>query len=134
MAKEFKSTRQSVIEGIARCAFAMAWADEQEEKAQRDEPHENLSGCDIYEVAPRPNPKYAYDYAKRVCEQIEKQNAPLDDMYFQAQEKGYDKDAENFGSALILSAQGQGAGWKVDYNDPAFVLPLVDSLEYEGDE
>lgn len=97
----------TIIEGLAKLAWAMRWADEEEAK----EDGENFSGVDIYDAAPEP-PKEAFKWAKEVAAQITKSNgATLTELFERAQEAGFPGDAESFGADLSHEANGTGIDW-----------------------
>lgn len=101
------SKDKSIIEGMAKLAWAMRWADEEEAK----EDGENFSGVDIYDAAPKP-PKKAFDWAKSIGAEIAKDNGlTLTALYEKAKAAGFPNDAESFGADLSHKANGSGVDW-----------------------
>ena len=120
-----------ILFGMARSVWACLWGDEQEELG------ENLSGVDLYEDAPE-TPNWAEKWATKLADCIVRINngRELSQLYFMAQQSGFTRDMETFGSYLGMEAVGSGLHWTDSLSSGQTPLPiLVPAYEfYEGAE
>jgi hypothetical protein len=103
--------KDQIVLHAAKAFFGCAWADMQEYAIEGGE---NLSGCEILDVAPITDPS-AVLYAESLVEQTEKDNGKtiteiLD--YCASDSGGCDRECnpEMFGHYLAMHAMGSGVG------------------------
>jgi len=98
-----------IIDGMARAVFADQWAQRQEQRGN------SFSGMDVYDEAPK-TPSKARTWAKRNAVDILRLNPNfknLTEMFeFVVDERGYNRDAESFGSDLGMESVGHGVSWR----------------------
>lgn len=110
--------RDEIISGMARCAWALAWADHAEETCCTD-----MSGRDIYDIMPEPTEE-AYQWARDVVERIEtEEGTTVQEMYARAEELSTDTP-ERFGACLTYEACGCGVSWADDHTRPALTCSV----------
>lgn len=142
-----KSTRTAqenndILYGMARALFVSSWASEwerleedYEESFIREEAH-NLdmdipvfSGNDLMDLAP-PTEDKAFDIAKSVYEQIEKDNGINLETFVPPDESSNFNKAD-FGHYLMMQALGSGVRWSDSHEDHGLKIPRIE--EYETD-
>lgn len=117
------------IEGAARSAFVLAWANWMEEKGDG----RSLSGQRLEDVAPK-TPAKAKAWAKKLVTAMEKANGrSIDAMYehalsidglsHEASRHDRKSSAEAFGSDTALEAIGTGVSWADDHTEHGFKIP-----------
>lgn len=118
-------TRNEIIRHAGRAMFASAWADYQEASPDG----ENLSGCEILDIAPE-TPIEALRAAVRLVRRVERMNgeriectleraAGLPDRYADRE-----CDPEHFGHYLAMQAMGHGVGLESVCDRDALALEL----------
>lgn len=127
------SDRQAIIDGMARLYYVQAWANYQDERADKGYKPENPgAGGDWYDIAPK-TARWAERYARKVAAWIERVNGcTLDALYdraVQAIEAGgkvytnREPDEDRFGADLAHESMGTGVRWTDNYPDFPYVMP-----------
>ncbi len=124
MTSEIENAADPVLRGIARCFWAMAWADELEENGGPDAP--SLSGTDIYCVMP-PVPDAVFLAAAKVYGHVESVAGPMYLLTAAAAqamrpEAGTDAalscdEEDRLGVCIAYKWCGAGVCWTDDYPD-----------------
>jgi hypothetical protein len=117
------STVDSILYGMARAFFVLAYTEYAEEHGSGDIPKAG-PGEDWFSVAPGVTPPYAYVLASQLVEKLGGQLALL--LLVEAACKA-DKvtsiDYDDFGHCLAMEAMGHGVGW--EDNHKPFPRPKV---------
>ncbi len=112
----------TMIAAMARHAFMIDWADENERKRDEGRKYVNTSGMRIEDVAPSRTPPRFKTYAKKLAAQYKAANGgmPIEELFVlaMAADPKVDSDqAEDFASDLVWMAQGSGASWFDDHKE-----------------
>lgn len=118
-----------IIDNMARAAWALNWADREEEKGR------SLSQVDVFYAAPK-TPACANKWALKVANEIAQRNylgtltpyAAMQELYRKAEEANQaagrsTEPAERFGSDIALQVLGHGVSWFDDNAEFELNLP-----------
>lgn len=106
-----------MIAGAARCAWALAWANAEEEAGRRAAP----GGCDILDYAPPTTPE-ATVWAEKLMADVAAANPGAD---LDAASGG---ELETLGHYLALESMGHGAAWSDSREPHGLRVPHVDGF------
>lgn len=119
----------SFVDGAARVAFALTWANEYEERGNR------IGPVDILGVAPE-TPLWAYVWAGIMIGHYEAANKTniYAIAHMASEADGNEVDPEDFGGDLALMYLGTGVSWFDDHAKFALVIPHGEfNFDYDGE-
>jgi hypothetical protein len=122
--------RDTIRDAFGRAAFLCEWADAAEEAG------ENLSGCEIDDIAPADTPQEYLQWADTSIAAIEKHISmsmweafrratlvPAIKTWEQTTDPLDDDDAATFGHYVAMEFMGHGVSWSDSHPDLPFSLP-----------
>lgn len=148
----FDGLSDDIRSGMANLFWWEAWASHQEELAQRNQPHVNMSGCQISDIADNPNEeqkKTIIEHTEKVIYAFEELNGMnIEELYQKAlRADGIDPEDEYipenasrdfFGSDLAFMSMGSGVSWFDDHKKFELKEPYYEFgdgyLNWEGEE
>jgi len=137
------ATSNSILDAMARAVYVTSWSSEweylwedYEDEVIEEEAEElgievpNFMGAELMSIAP-PTEKEAHDLAKKVYDEIERDNnVNLEDFIPPGEDEDFDQF--EFGHYLMMEVLGSGVAWSDDHEDHGLKLPWEEGVQVEG--